>query len=79
MLHKATQSAKIFKISVIFNQPFIYLSYNELSLISAFYGRFFYLIEEKDKYLNVCKWLKWLSNPTLKVYAIYLMQFYNFN
>lgn len=46
----------------------------------SFYGGFFMfnLIEEKDKYLTVCKSLKGLSDLTLKAYRIDLTQFCDF-
>ena len=38
----------------------------------------FDLVEEKDRYLMVCKSLKGLSDPTLKAYRIDLAQFCEF-
>lgn len=46
----------------------------------SIYGGFFMfnLVDEKDKYLVVCKFLKGLSDLTLKAYKIDLKQFCNF-
>lgn len=49
-------------------------------MVLSFYGGFFMfnLIEEKDKYLTVCKSLKGLSDLTHKAYSIDLKQFCDF-